>query len=166
MAQPTSCPTGYQCLSLAADQALGAGLYQIYGTFRASAITKEQLQQDLRQRFNRGDIDVLDWNNSVVRFRVGETVTAAPQTEGIMQPAWVVPLLLTIGSIVAALTVWRVVIEIKETMQLVPAPVRGAIGVGVATATTGLGLLLGAIAVVWVWRAWRNSPTAQQGRAA
>lgn len=119
-----------------------------------SRITRADLEQALRRRYPGAR--VLDWGRRggdwVVRLRVeassSPTSSDPDLWEGSIYPAYLpLPAILTAAAVVAILyLVWRIVSELKEAVELVPAPARG---VAVAGAGIGVGALgLAALGVV------------------
>ncbi|WP_114314101.1 hypothetical protein [Thermus caldifontis] len=135
-----------------------------------SRVTRSTLERALQQRYGQG-VRVLDWgkrgSDLVIRLQVVETPQAAaapspayggggcgstrcPQpmvwyggTEEYVYPA-VLPLVLTAAAVAAVLyLVWRIIAELKEAVELVPAPARGiaVAGVGIGAGAMGLAAL-------------------------
>ncbi len=121
-----------------------------------SRVTRADLERALRARY--GNVRVLDWGKRgrdwVVQIRVepaGSSRSAStfdPWAVDV-QPAFLaaLPAVLTAAAVVAILyLIWRIVAELKEAVELVPAPARG---VAVAGAGVGAGALgLAALGVV------------------
>ncbi len=121
-----------------------------------SRVTRADLERALRARY--GNVRVLDWGKRgrdwVVQIRVEPAGSRSASTfdpwavDGVIQPAFLaLPAVLTASAVVAILyLIWRIVAELKEAVELVPAPARG---VAVAGAGIGAGALgLAALGVV------------------
>ena len=115
-----------------------------------SRVTRADLERALRRQY--GEVRVLDWGRRggdwVVRLKVEATPAstsdpwAVPSSyEGLIQPAFLLalPAVLSAAAVVAVLyLVWRIVADLKEAVELVPAPARAA---AVAGAGVGMGAL-------------------------
>jgi hypothetical protein len=128
-----------------------------------SRVTRADLERALRARY--GNVRVLDWGKRsrdwVVQIRVeaagssGSARTSDPWAvlptyDGLIQPAVLaLPVVLTAAAVVAILyLIWRIVAELKEAVELVPAPARAAAVAGAGIGAGALGLAaLGVVAL-------------------
>ena len=79
-------------------------------------------------------------------MRCAQPMGYAPTYDGLIQPAFLpaLPVVLTAAAVVAILYLnWRIVAELKEVVELVPAPARavGVAGAGIGGAALGLAAL-------------------------
>jgi hypothetical protein len=125
-----------------------------------SRVTRADLERALRAKY--GNVRVLDWGKRggdwVVQIRVepagssGSASTSYPwAVDGLIQPAFLpaLPAVLTAAAVVAILyLIWRIVAELKEAVELVPAPARAAAVAGAGIGAGALGLAaLGVVAL-------------------
>jgi hypothetical protein len=127
-------------------------------------VTRADLERALRAKY--GNVRVLDWGKRggdwVVRIRVepagssgfssaSDPWAVPPTYDGLIQPAFLpaLPALLTAAAVVAILyLIWRIVAELKEAVELVPAPARAAAVAGAGIGAGALGLAaLGVVAL-------------------
>ncbi len=84
-------------------------------------------------------------------IRCPQPMDYAPTYDGLIQPAFLpaLPALLTAAAVVAILyLIWRIVAELKEAVELVPAPARAAAVAGAGIGAGALGLAaLGVVAL-------------------
>jgi len=127
-----------------------------------SRVTRADLERALRAKY--GNVRVLDWGKRggdwAVRIRVEpagssrslgfastfDPLAVPPTYDGLIQPAFLpaLPAVLTAAAVVAILyLIWRIVAELKEAVELVPAPARGVAvaGAGIGSAALGLAAL-------------------------
>lgn len=87
-------------------------------------------------------------------IRCPQPMDYAPTYDGLIQPAFLpaLPALLTAAAVVAILyLIWRIVAELKEAVELVPAPARAAAVAGAGIGAGALGLAaLGVVALALV----------------
>lgn len=166
----------YQRVPVGKDAPLQPGkLYELVLAHKGgdiSRVTRSGLEKALQQRYGPG-VRVLDWGKRgadlVIRLKVeastppayggggcGSTWCPQPMvwyggTEEYVYPA-VLPLVLTAAAVAAVLyLVWRIVSELKEAVELVPAPARGiaVAGAGIGAGAMGLAAL-GVVALALV----------------
>lgn len=171
----------YQRVPVGKDAPLKPGkLYELVLAHKGgdiSRVTRSGLEKALQQRYGPG-VRVLDWGKRgtdlVIRLKVEASTqqTSIPPAYGgggcgstqCPQPmVWygeageyvypaVLPLVLTAAAVAAVLyLVWRIVSELKEAVELVPAPARGiaVAGAGIGAGAMGLAAL-GVVALALV----------------
>lgn len=170
----------YQRVPVGKDAPLQPGkLYELVLAHKGgdiSRVTRSGLEKALQQRYGPG-VRVLDWGKRgadlVIRLKVASTQNAStpptyggggcgstrcPQpmvwyggTEEYVYPA-VLPVVLTAAAVAAVLyLVWRIISELKEAVELVPAPARAAAVAGAGVGVGALGLAaLGVVALALV----------------
>lgn len=165
----------YERKPIGKDEPLKPGrTYELVLTHKGgdlSRVTRSALERALQRQYGPG-VRVLDWGRRggdlVIRLKVEAATqnTAAPlpgggcgsircpqpmahEGEGFIYPAFIpaLPAILSAAAVVAILyLVWRILAELKEAVELVPAPARG---IAVAGAGIGAGALgLAALGVV------------------
>lgn len=138
-----------------------------------SRVTRADLERALQAKYGPG-VRVLDWgkrgNDLVIRLKVEATSSSAGTSDpwavppayggaglgylggGDIYPAFLPALALSAAAVIAVLyLVWRIVAELKEAVELVPAPARAAAVAGAGVGVGALGLAaLGVVALALV----------------
>lgn len=151
---------------------LGPGYYELRGRFHHATLTDSQLQANMRRHFSRWlnkqqlDLHLLARNANTIRFELRPRPAASTQQmpladdqflQAALAPA-VVPqlIILSVAAVVGIFLTWRLIQELNAFVQLIPEPIRDAVGVGVATLSGGLGVLLIVGGVIWLYRTMRR----------
>lgn len=105
-------------------------------------ISRSQLEAALRAHFKSPALFVKDWG---YRGRDLVVVAGVAQTQA-QQAALVPALVITAVAVAAALwALYRLAVEVREVVELVPAPAREGVAVGAAVGMGGAGVLAAAL---------------------
>lgn len=149
---------------------LGPGYYELRGRFHHTTMTDSQVQANMRRHFARWlnkqqlELHLLARNANTIRFELRPRAAAGTQQlsddqflQAALTPALLPQLIiLSVAAIVGIFLTWRLIQELNAFVQLIPEPIRDAVGVGVATLSGGLGVLLIVGGVIWLYRTMRR----------